>query len=63
MRTNILEEEEDPFMRSINTDREFKNKDTGFFTSRRIKLDLPHNYYPGPGKYDIRRFLETNENP
>ncbi len=30
---------------------------TGFKTSRKVKLELPHNYYPGPGAYEIKRYL------
>jgi len=33
------------------------NSSTGFKTSRRINLNLPHNYYPGPGTYEIKRYL------
>jgi hypothetical protein len=32
---------------------------SGFKTSaRRINLNLPHNYYPGPGSYEIKRYLQ-----
>lgn len=30
---------------------------TGFKTSRKMKLELPHNYFPGPGTYEIKRYL------
>lgn len=33
------------------------SKTTGFSTSRKIKLELPHNYFPGPGTYEIKRYL------
>lgn len=35
----------------INEKKDFKASSTGFNTARRMKLDLPHNYYPGPGSY------------
>lgn len=29
-----------------------------------MKLELPHNYYPGPGTYEIKRYLsELEEKP
>jgi hypothetical protein len=34
------------------------NSSKGFKTSNRINLNLPSNYYPGPGKYEIKRFLQ-----
>ena len=45
----------------LNENKRFKSANKGFYTSRRIKLDLPHNYYPGPGTYEIRRYLEDEE--
>lgn len=29
----------------------FFSDSTGFKTSRKVKLELPHNYFPGPGAY------------
>lgn len=40
----------------------FHPKEKGFFTSHRINLNLPHNYYPGPGSYHIIRYLDKNLN-
>jgi hypothetical protein len=35
------------------------NKSNGFRTSsRRVNLNLPLNYYPGPGQYEIKRYLQ-----
>lgn len=39
-----------------------RGTETGFYTSRRVNLNLPHNYYPGPGTYEIKRYLENTEN-
>ncbi len=33
------------------------SKTTGFSTSRKVDLNLPHNYFPGPGTYEIKRYL------
>ncbi len=30
-------------------------------TSRRLNLNLPNNYYPGAGSYEIKRYLEDRE--
>lgn len=27
-------------------------------TSKRMNLNLPHNYYPGVGTYEIKRYLQ-----
>lgn len=35
----------------------FLGMSTGFKTSRKMKLELPHNYFPGPGSYEIKRYL------
>jgi len=26
-----------------------------------MDLDLPHNFYPGPGTYEIKRFLSDKD--
>ncbi len=33
------------------------NRSTGFSTSSKIRLELPYNYFPGPGAYKIKRYL------
>ena len=33
------------------------SKTTGFSSSRKVDLNLPHNYFPGPGTYEIKRYL------
>lgn len=45
-------------MDTLRFEGNFLGTETGFYTSRRINLDLPHNYFPGPGTYEIKRYLD-----
>ena len=46
----------DPEIESTEDVKNLGNS-TGFKTSHKMKLELPHNYYPGPGTYEIKRYL------
>ncbi len=35
----------------VRESAKFFCRSTGFKTSKKMKLDLPHNYFPGPGAY------------
>ena len=54
-RSNRLSRE-DPENEGLSPPR-FMGESTGFQTSQRVQLELPHNFYPGPGSYDIKRYL------
>jgi hypothetical protein len=57
-RCNVLEE---PEAYSARENARARTHSTGFKTSRKLRLELPHNYYPGPGSYEIKRYLQDQE--
>ena len=53
---------EDPEMNYTTENFKQLGNSTGFKTSNKMKLELPHNYYPGPGSYEIKRYLQDLDN-
>lgn len=61
-RSNLLQDEEHTLLSKLNRDVKRMCATTGFKTSQKIKLELPLNYYPGPGAYEIIDISQTTKN-
>jgi hypothetical protein len=58
-RSNLVDGEDQSYFEVVKDEMQQAGCSNGFKTSsKRVNLNLPHNYYPGPGAYDIKRYLQ-----